>query len=79
MDANPESFQIFADEIVNSSMLKSRDLTKKILKIPKGNPNPYIEEYFIEKDRTNIPERTRIFILKEFKNRHWLSGYDIYA
>jgi hypothetical protein len=28
------------------------------------------ELIFIEKDRTNIPERTRIFILKEFKNRH---------
>jgi hypothetical protein len=25
-------------------MLKSRDFTKKKLKIPKGNPNPYIKE-----------------------------------
>jgi hypothetical protein len=42
--SNPESFQIFADEIVNSSMFKSRDFTKKRLNIPKGNPNPYIED-----------------------------------
>jgi hypothetical protein len=41
---NSKSFQIFADAIVNSSMFKSRDFTKKRLKIPKGNPNPYIEE-----------------------------------
>jgi hypothetical protein len=34
--SNPESFQILADEIVNSSMVKSRDFTKKRLKIPKG-------------------------------------------
>ena len=36
MKINPESFQILADEIVNSSMFKSRDFTKKRLKIPKG-------------------------------------------
>jgi hypothetical protein len=28
------------------------------------------ELIFIEKDRTNIQERTRIFILREFKNGH---------
>jgi hypothetical protein len=32
MKINPESFQILADEIVNSSMFKSRDFTKKRLK-----------------------------------------------
>jgi hypothetical protein len=36
MKINPESFQILADEIVNSSMFKSRDFTKKRIKIPKG-------------------------------------------
>ena len=36
MKINPESFQILTDEIVNSSMFKSRDFTKKRLKIPKG-------------------------------------------
>ena len=36
MKINPESFQILADEIVNSSMFKSPDFTKKTLKIPKG-------------------------------------------
>ena len=36
--SNPESFQILADEIVNSSKFKSRDFTKKCLMIPKGQP-----------------------------------------
>ena len=36
--SNPESFQILADEIVNSSNFKSCDITKKCLKIPKGQP-----------------------------------------
>jgi hypothetical protein len=31
--SNPESFQILADEIVNSSMVMSRDFTKKRLKM----------------------------------------------
>jgi ribosomal protein L34E len=66
-------------------MFKSRDFTKKRLKIPKGQS---VSEYrrtdntmakpkmiqqeliFIEKDRTNIPERTNAFILKEFKIEH---------
>jgi hypothetical protein len=29
---------------------------------------------FIEKDRTNIPERTSTFILKEFKFERWQRG-----
>jgi len=36
--SNPESFQILADEIVNSSKFKSRDFTKKCLMISKGQP-----------------------------------------
>ena len=32
------------------------------------------ELIFIEKDRTNIPEWTRTFILKEFKLEHWQRG-----
>jgi hypothetical protein len=29
---------------------------------------------FIENDRTNIPERTRTFILKQFKLKRWQRG-----
>ena len=32
------------------------------------------ELIFIEKDRTNIPERTTVFILTEFKFEHWQRG-----
>jgi hypothetical protein len=68
--------------IFNLFLVKSRDLNIELLTISSANiwklsgielKDILIQQelIFIEKDRTNIPERTRIFILKEFKNRHW--------
>ena len=64
--------------IFNLFLVKSRDLTIELLTISSANiwklsgleqKDILIQQelIFIEKDRTNIPERTRTFILKEFK------------
>ena len=63
------------------SSIKSGDLNIELLTISSANiwklsglelRDILIQQelIFIEKDRTNIPERTIIFILKEFKNGH---------
>jgi hypothetical protein len=68
--------------IFNLCFVKSRDLTIELLTISSANiwklPGLELKDIliqqeliFIEKDRTNIPERTRTFILKEFKYGHW--------
>jgi hypothetical protein len=54
--SNPESFQILADEIVNSSMFKSRDFTKKRLKIPKG----YSESVYQRRTENTMTERQNV-------------------
>jgi len=36
LSSNPESLQIFANEISNSAMFRTGDFIKKSLKIPKG-------------------------------------------
>ena len=62
-------------------LVKSRDLNIELLTISLANiwkrsglelKDILIQQelIFIEKDRTNIPERTRTFILKEFKLEH---------
>ena len=67
--------------IFNLFLVKSRDLTIELLTISSANiwklsglelKDILIQQelIFIEKDRTNIPERTIICILKEFKNGH---------
>jgi hypothetical protein len=67
--------------IFNLFLVQSRDLTNELLTISSANiwklsglelKDILIQQelIFIEKDRTNIPERTRIYILKEFKNGH---------
>ena len=67
--------------IFNLFLVKSRDLTIELLTISSANiwklsglelKDILIQQVliFIEKDRTNIPERTGICILKEFKNGH---------
>ena len=64
--------------IFNLFLVKSRDMTIELLTISSANiwklsgleqSDILIQQelIFIEKDRTNIPERTRTFILKEFK------------
>ena len=62
--SNPESFQILAAEIVNSSMVKSRD--KKRLKIPKGQSesvyrrieNTMVKRKKIQKDKQRSTKHT---------------------
>ena len=66
-------------------LIKSWDLNIKLLTIALANicklsglglKNILIQQelIFIEKDRTNIPKRTRTFILKEFKFEYWQRG-----
>ena len=68
--------------IFNLFLVKSRDLNIELLTIASANIWKLSglelkdilfqqELIFIEKDRTNIPERTRLFILKESENGHW--------
>jgi hypothetical protein len=67
--------------IFNLFLVKSRDLTIELLTISSANiwklsglelKDILIQQelIIIEKDRSNIPERTRTFILKEFKYGH---------
>ena len=67
--------------IFNLFLVKSRDLNIELLTISSANiwklsglelKDMLIQQelIFIEKDRTNIPERTIAYILKEFKFGH---------
>jgi hypothetical protein len=63
-NSNPESFQIVADEIVNSSMFKSRDFTKKRLKIPKG------QSVFVYPNRQHTCQNINIQKEKQPSTKH---------
>ena len=56
--------------IFNLFLVKSRDLNIELLTISSANIWKLSGLILIEKDRTNILERTITFILKEFKFGH---------